>query len=71
MKRGSDRRKFTKEFKVEAVRLVDQPGMGVPKATDDLGVSENTLYRWRRELTEDGAEAFRGRGRLGHVNTPA
>jgi transposase len=55
MKRGSDRRKFTKEFKIEAVRLVDQPGMSVP---------ENTLYRWQRELTEDGVEAFRGQGRL-------
>ena len=64
MKRGSDRRKFTKEFKVEAVRLLDQPGMSVPKAAGDLGVPENTLYRWRRELTEDGVEAFRGQGRL-------
>jgi transposase len=64
MKRGSDRRKFTKEFKVEAVRLLDQPGMSVPKAAADLGVPENTLYRWRRELTEDGVEAFRGQGRL-------
>ena len=64
MKRGSDRRKFTKEFKVEAVRLLDQPGMSVSKAATDLGVPENTLYRWRRELTEDGVEAFRGQGRL-------
>jgi transposase len=64
MKRGSERRKFTKEFKVEAVRLLGQPGMTVSKAAADLGVPENTLYRWRRELAEDGADAFRGQGRL-------
>ncbi len=36
MKRGNERRKFTKEFKVEAVRLLDQPRMGVPKSAAEL-----------------------------------
>lgn len=42
MKRGSERRKFAREFQVKAVRLLDQPGMSVPKAAADLGVPENT-----------------------------
>ena len=64
MAQGRGRRTFGKEFKAEAVQLSQQPGMSVTKAATDLGVSENTLYRWRAELLEDGDEAFRGHGRL-------
>ena len=64
MSPGRTRRSFTKEFKVEAVQLSHQPGMSVAKAAADLGVSENTLYRWRAEQERDGDDAFRGHGRL-------
>ena len=64
MNQGRSRRKFTKEFKIEAVRLLGRPGMSVPKAAADLGVPENTLYRWRRELTDHADAAFPGNGKL-------
>ncbi len=64
MNQGRSRRKFTKEFKTEAVRLLGQPGMSVPKAASDLGVPENTLYRRRREFTDYAGEAFGGNGKL-------
>lgn len=64
MNQGRVRRTFTKEFKVEAVQLSHQPGMSVGKTATDLGMSENTLYRWRAEQQEDGNDAFRGHGRL-------
>jgi transposase len=64
MAQGRGRRTFGKEFKAEAVQLSQQPGMSVAKAATDLGVSANTLYRWRAERQEDGDEAFRGHGRL-------
>jgi len=63
MRQGTTRRKFTKEFKVEAVRLSRQPGMTVAKAAADLGVPQNTLHRWRKELSATGDDAFRGNGR--------
>lgn len=64
MSQGRVRRTFTKAFKVEAVQLSQQPGMSVSKAATDLGVSENTLYRWRAEQHTDGDDAFRGHGQL-------
>jgi transposase len=63
MSQGVNRRKFTKEFKVEAVRLTNQPGMTVVKAARDLGIRAKVLYRWRSELVEAPVEAFRGKGR--------
>ena len=64
MSQGRTRRTFTKDFKVEAVQLSHQPGMSVSKAATDLGMSENTLYRWRAEQQNDGDDAFRGHGQL-------
>ncbi len=40
------KRKFTNEFKLEAVKLVLEQGLSVPKAARDLGVKETTLYGW-------------------------
>ena len=62
MSRGIDRRKYTKEFKLEAVALCRQPGMTVAKVASDLGVSANALYRWKKEFAESGDDAFRGQG---------
>ena len=64
MSQGRSRRKFNAEFKQEAVALSRQPGMTVKRAAADLDVPENTLHRWRREGAQDGADAFRGNGRL-------
>lgn len=62
MSQGTTHRRYTKEFKSEAVRLSLQPGMTVPRAAADLGVPVNALYRWKKELTANGADAFRGNG---------
>jgi transposase-like protein len=59
MSRGIDRRKYTKDFKLEAVQLCRQPGMSVAKVASDLGVPANSLYRWKKELAESGGDAFR------------
>ena len=53
-------RTYRAEFKRDAVALAERDG--VPKAALALGISENILYRWRREVREDGEEAFRGKG---------
>jgi transposase len=42
------RRKFTREFKVEAVRLVVEGGMSVARVARDLGIRSNLLGRWKR-----------------------
>lgn len=58
------RRKYTREFKIEAVRLVTEGGQGVAETARELGINANLLGRWKRQLAEDGEEAFPGKGRL-------
>jgi transposase len=62
MSKEEIRRKFTKEFKLEAVRLSDREDMGVQRAAADLGIPIKLLYRWRYQLKLMGEEAFRGHG---------
>lgn len=56
------RRKFSPEFKREAVELVNQPGQTVAGVAADLGIVESVLRRWKRELDEHGRKAFGGQG---------
>ena len=58
------RKKYTREFKVEAVRLVTEGGVGIAQASRDLGVNANTLGRWKREFSKDSEHAFPGEGNL-------
>jgi transposase len=59
---GSTRRKFTKEFKQEAVRLLTDKGLSVAQVCRDLGIGENSLHRWKKEFSERGEQAFPGNG---------
>jgi transposase len=43
------RRRFTDEFKSEAVRLIRESGRPVAQVARELGISDNVLYRWRNE----------------------
>ena len=56
------RRQFSREYKLEAVKLVKERGGSVPQAARDLDVHENVLRKWVREATADPQEAFPGRG---------
>ena len=57
------RRKFSREFKVEAVKLVTQRGVAVAQAAKDLDVHENVLRKWVRELRDQPHQAFPGNGK--------
>ena len=50
MERKKDRRRYPKEFKVEAVRQSEQAGVTVKEVARELGVSDRLLYKWRREF---------------------
>ena len=56
------RRKFTKEFKLTAVRRLDS-GQSMAEVARALEVNPSELHRWRRELHEHGERAFRGVGK--------
>ena len=58
------RRKYSKEFKIEAVRLAKQAGASVKGTAQNLGIHPSLLHTWKRGLTVDGDQAFPGNGRL-------
>lgn len=58
------RRKFSREFKLEAVRLVRDRGVSAAQAARDLDLHENVLRKWVREFTADPQEAFPGHGQM-------
>lgn len=62
MSQGLARRTFTKEFKLHAVQLSEKPGKTVQQAATELGIPVKFLYRWRHEVADRGADAFRGHG---------
>lgn len=56
------RRRFTEEFKREAVRLLNESPNSALSTAKSLGVQREVLYRWRDELEALGTVAFRGNG---------
>ena len=56
------RRKFSKEFKLEAVNLVVARGVSLAQVSRDLDVGENVLGRWVREFKQSEQQAFPGHG---------
>ena len=59
------RRKFSREFKLEAVRLVKERGcQSVAQAARDLDVHENVLRKWIKEFGADPLHAFPGHGQM-------
>ena len=58
------RRKFSREFKLEAVKLVRERGVAVAQAARDLDLHENVLRKWMREQAADPRQAFPGHGQM-------
>jgi transposase len=48
------KRKYDEDFKKNAVKLSYASPKSVRQVADDLGVSENRLYAWRKKYTADG-----------------
>ena len=57
-----ERRSFTQEFKLEAVRQV-RSGISKARVARDLGLHINSLKQWVKEFEKDPDEAFPGRGK--------
>lgn len=58
------RKNYTAEFKREAVRLVTEQGYSMSQAARNLDVNINMLRRWKKQINEQGQDAFPGKGRL-------
>ncbi len=61
---SKERRRYTKEFKLEAVHLALSQGSTVSETARHLGIEPNRLNRWVREYRADREHAFPGQGKL-------
>ena len=59
-----ERRRHSREFKLEAVRLVRERGVSIAQAARDLDLHVNVLRKWVREFEADAGSAFPGHGNL-------
>jgi transposase len=55
--------RFSKEFKLEAIRLLESGKKPAVELALELGIRRNQLYKWKEQLAGKGATAFSGPGR--------
>jgi len=58
------RKSYTREFKLQAVRMMADQGLSVAEVARRLGVGENCLRNWRAAARARGEDAFPGNGHL-------
>ena len=59
-----ERRQYTREFKLEAVKLVKERGVSFAQASADLGIQQSVLRYWVKAFAEDPEHSFPGHGKL-------
>ena len=59
-----ERRRFTREFKLQAVKLIKDRGVSYVQAARDLGVHQTVLRNWVRAFAEDPQHSFPGHGQM-------
>lgn len=60
----TQRKKYSKEFQLDAIALVVDQNYSQAEAARNLGVNPNMLGRWIKESENDDGHAFRGNGKL-------
>ena len=64
MVKREEHRYFDKEFKYEAIRLMNEGNRSVKDIAGDLGIHPNLLHLWRRKYRADMDQSFPGKGHL-------
>ena len=58
------RKKYDKEFKINAVRLYEESGRFLREVESELGIGTGCISHWKKELQEQGELSFPGNGKL-------
>jgi transposase len=61
---GRTRRSLSKEYKLEAVRLMTEGGQSISQVARDLGIRDTILGRWKKDWEQDRDAAFPGKGQV-------
>jgi len=62
---------FTREFKLEAVRLLEAGKKPAAELARELGVKRNQLYKWKEAIDQKGKDVFPGSGKRPGAETQA
>jgi transposase len=60
---------FTREFKLEAVRLLEAGKKPASDLARELGIKRNQLYKWKESIDQKGKDVFPGSGKRAGVET--
>lgn len=58
------RKHYSKQFKIDAVRLINEQGYKISEAARNLGIHHSSLRRWKSELEANSTQAFPGKGHM-------
>jgi transposase len=58
------RKQFSKQFKIDAVKLVTEQGYKVSEAARNLGIHHSSLRRWKKQFETNSNQAFPGKGNM-------
>ena len=58
------RRQYSREFKVQAVKMLTEQNLSAAEVARDLGINPSVIQHWKKKLAEEGDQAFPGNGRL-------
>jgi transposase len=61
---ATGRRRFDKQFKLDALRMIQDSDRSVASIARDLGIHPNVLYKWRDQFLADPDHTFPGKGKL-------
>ncbi|PIZ83756.1 MAG: hypothetical protein COX96_06870 [Candidatus Omnitrophica bacterium CG_4_10_14_0_2_um_filter_44_9] len=61
-------KRFDRDFKISAVKMVTQEGHTAAEAARSLGIHANQLYNWKRKFSDSGDKAFPGKGHLTEIS---
>ena len=58
------KKSYSKQFKIDAVKLVTEEGYKVAEAARNLDIHPNVLRNWRNQIKSDSDQAFPGKGHI-------
>ena len=58
------RKSYSKQFKIEAVKLITEQGYKISEAAQNLGINPYVLRRWKTQFETDRNQAFPGKGHM-------
>ena len=58
------RKHYSKQFKIDAVKLVTEQGYKASEAARNLGIHHSSLRHWKKQLETDSNQSFPGKGHM-------